>query len=46
MTKTAKLPIFSAKMYTCTIMYDYNIRKNGEKNSNLELILKYCNDIM
>ena len=28
MTKTAKLPIHSVIMYTCTIMYDDNIRKN------------------
>ena len=40
MPKTTKLPIYLVIMYTCTIMYDDNIRKNknGEKNSNLELI--------
>ena len=33
-------PSIFSYMYTCTIMYDENIRKtkNGEKNSNLELI--------
>ena len=40
MTKTAKLPIHLVIMYTCTIIYDDNIRKNENegKNSYLELI--------